>query len=64
MQDPTPQLDRIEAKLDNHLERIAKVETELNGIIKRQDGIVKLGLSAFVGLVSVVFVTIWKKLGL
>jgi hypothetical protein len=37
-------LDKVDAKLDNHLERIAKVEV-------KADGSIKIGLAIFTGII-------------
>jgi hypothetical protein len=37
-------LDKIDTKLDNHLERIAKVEV-------KTDGSIKIGLAVFTGII-------------
>lgn len=51
------QLDRIEAKLDSHMERIAKTETDMKWV----KGAVKIGmtliLTALSGLISLLLGT-------
>jgi tetrahydromethanopterin S-methyltransferase subunit G len=50
-------LDKIETKLDNHLERLSKAETSLEFV----RGHLKISTAIFISVVGVIAVSYWDK---